>query len=95
MMGPTSIIPIPSALGLQMSNLDPYSRGMKLKHLFPELHQNGQLIAAFGRAQLVKTVAGQYELRGGSSEEQAQAKEWISLFMHEILLAGRAPECRS
>lgn len=67
---------------------------MKLRHLFPELEQRGQLIAAFGRAELVRNHSGQYELRGGSSAEQAEAKEWISLFMHEIILAGGATDCR-
>jgi hypothetical protein len=56
---------------------------MKIKHLFPELESSrGEIIAAFGRAELIKTLTGKYELRGGSSEDQAQAKEWVSLFMH-------------
>ena len=60
---------------------------MKIKHLFPELESNrGEIIAAFGRAELIKTLTGKYELRGGSSEDQAQAKEWVSLFMHEVLI---------
>lgn len=61
---------------------------MKLKHLFPELPvPEGELVAAFGRARLIKTLVGQYELLGGSAEEQAQALEWISLFMHEVVIA--------
>ena len=63
---------------------------MKLKHLFPELDSaRGELIAAFGRAELIKTTTGSYELRGGSTEEQAQAQEWVSLFMHEVLIPAK------
>jgi hypothetical protein len=69
---------------------------MKLKHLFPELQAaSGELIAAFGRAELIKTPAGKYSLRGGSSEEQAEAREWVSLFMHEVILPSEStPACR-
>ena len=41
-----------------------------------------EVIATFGEAKLVKTLKGKYELRGGSSQDRAQAREWISLFLH-------------
>jgi len=40
-------------------------------------------IATFGTAKLVSLRDGATELRGGSAEERTEAKEWISLFMHQ------------
>ena len=61
---------------------------MKIKHLVPELiENNAAIIAAFGNARLIKTSTGSCELVGGSLEDRALAGEWISLFMHEMVLA--------
>src|SRR5882757_7001992 len=61
---------------------------MKIKHLVPELIENDStIIASFGNARLIKSSAGGCELVGGSHEDRALAGEWISLFMHELVLA--------
>jgi len=44
------------------------------------------LIARFGRARLVSRPDGRAELRDASESERTEAKEWISLFMHEVVL---------
>jgi hypothetical protein len=44
------------------------------------------LIASFGKARLVARPDGRAELRGGSDAERTEAKEWISLFMHDAIL---------
>lgn len=44
-----------------------------------------QVIARFGQAELVVTASGRMELRGGSAADVAEAREWISLFMHEAV----------
>ena len=64
---------------------------MKIRHLFPEIGNDGEVIAYFGDARLVKTLDCKYELRGGSNEDRASAQEWISMFMHEavLVLPGR------
>jgi len=41
------------------------------------------LIARFGRAKLFSRADGQVELHGGSNADRTEAKEWVSLFMHE------------
>ena len=70
-----------------MSNLRPYPPGMKLRHLFPELDASqGEIIAMFGKAKLIKTFTGQYQLLGGTREDRFEATEWISLFMHEVVV---------
>ena len=59
-----------------------------MKPLFNLRHHtdNTTLIAEFGRAQLVRRLDGQYELRGGTAKDVTDAKEWISLFLHEAVL---------
>ena len=44
------------------------------------------MVAYFGQARLVKRLDAKFELRGGSREDQSEAKEWISLFLHEAVL---------
>jgi hypothetical protein len=59
---------------------------MKFKSYFPELGRNeGEVIATFGQAKLVKTPDFKYELRGGSLEDRLAAREWISLFFHVVV----------
>jgi hypothetical protein len=63
---------------------------MKLKQVLPELIENDSaIIASFGNARLIKTPEGPCELVGGSHEDRALAGEWISLFMHELVVATR------
>ncbi len=40
-----------------------------------------ELIASFGEAQLVKTLDGKIELRGGSPEDRAEADRWVEKFL--------------
>ena len=62
---------------------------MKIIHLFPGSRTEGEVIAYFGTARLIKTVDGKYELVGGSAADRTEAKEWISLFFHEAVPHGR------
>jgi hypothetical protein len=50
------------------------------------------LIACFGTAQLVARSTGEMELRGGTPENRTEATEWISMFMHEAVLAPASNE---
>lgn len=59
---------------------------MKLKNYFPGFKDQGEVIASFGQAQLVKYLDGKYELRGGSREDRLAAKEWISMFWHTVVV---------
>jgi hypothetical protein len=47
---------------------------------------NFEVIASWGDAQLVKYLYGKLELKGGSKEDQMEAREWISMFMHEAVV---------
>jgi hypothetical protein len=59
---------------------------MKFREYFPGFQHEGEVIASFGRAQLVKYLDGKYELRGGSKEDRLAAKEWISMFCHNVVV---------
>ena len=61
---------------------------MKLSKLLPYLKDEGEIIAFFGEAKLVKHLNGKYELRGGSKDDRLAAKEWISMFCHHVVIGG-------
>ena len=58
---------------------------MKLK-FFPPFRDEGEVVAAWGQAQLIRYLDGKTELRGGSREDRLSAHEWISLFWHEAVV---------
>ena len=62
-----------------------YSERMKLK-FHPPFRDEGELIAGWGEARLIRFLDGKTELRGGSENDRAEAKEWISLFWHEAVV---------
>jgi hypothetical protein len=59
---------------------------MKLKTQSDHIETNEPVIALFGRAKLVKKSHARFELIGGEQSDLTDAKEWISLFMHEAIL---------
>lgn len=44
---------------------------------------DGEEIARFGEARLLRYASGRYELCGGSWRDREAAREWASLFCHE------------
>ena len=51
--------------------------------------ETGEVVQRFGSARLVRLSRGRLELRGGSPRDRGQAREWISLFGHDLMV-----ECR-
>lgn len=51
----------------------------------PAGHTRARVLLRFGRADLVTVHNGRLELRGGSRADRIEAKEYISLFMHEAV----------
>jgi hypothetical protein len=47
------------------------------------LKNDGRVIAQFGRASLVHKPDGRFEVMGGTVSDHTDAKQWISLFLHE------------
>ena len=59
---------------------------MKLRNFLMEFKDDGEVIASFGQAQLVKYLDGKYKLSGGSTDDRQAAKEWISMFCHDVVV---------
>jgi hypothetical protein len=59
---------------------------VKFKEYLPHVADDGEIIASFGQAQLVRYLDGKCELRRGSKEDRLAAKEWVSLFWHELVV---------
>ena len=57
---------------------------MKTSKLLAHLRRDdGELIASFGDARLVKKLTGKIELIGGTETDRAEAREWCSMFLHD------------
>ena len=52
----------------------------------PDCKDQGEVIATWGGAWLVKGPDGKLELKDGSKEEHVEAREWISMFWHEAVV---------
>ena len=64
---------------------------MKLNRLLEFLQaENGEIVARFGDARLVRHLNGRYELRGGTPYDRQQVREWCSMFLHEAAFACNA-----
>ena len=53
---------------------------------YPPFKDEGEVIASWGEAKLIRYLNGKSELRGGSEQDRAEAREWISLFWHEAVV---------
>ena len=56
---------------------------------FREFKDEGEVIARFGDAQLIRFLDGKTELRGGSNDDRTAAREWMSMFWHEVVVHER------
>jgi hypothetical protein len=71
-----------------LSHPMPQNPCMKTSHLLEDIRRNdGEHIASFGQARLVRLSNGHYELRQGTSEDHRVSREWIYLFLHEAVAA--------
>ena len=69
--------------GQPMSNCPCYASGMKMNCII----KPARILLRFGRARLIRGEDGKYELVGGSEGDYTEAKEWVSLFAHEIVFS--------
>jgi hypothetical protein len=58
---------------------------MRTYHIRTKIINPGKIINRFGSALLVQRTDGKHELVGGSAGDYTAAKEWVSLFAHEIV----------
>ena len=71
--------------GEERSDGSTITGAMRMK-FFPPFQDEGEVVAAWGEAQLIRYLDGKTELRGGSKEDRLAAHEWISLFWHEAVV---------
>ena len=57
---------------------------MKTHHVCTNIINPWKIISHFGNALLAQRTDGKHELVGGSDGDYTAAKEWVSLFAHEI-----------
>jgi CheY-like chemotaxis protein len=60
-----------------------HCRPAKPNVLARQKRDEGEMVAAFGAANLIRYREGRWELHGGSPGDHAAAREWCSLFQHE------------
>ena len=70
-----------------------YLARMKMNRLLGFVRDEGDLIATFCDAQLVKKSDNKIELIGGSQDDRRALLEWGSLFLRECRLDAR-PDCK-
>jgi hypothetical protein len=58
---------------------------MKTHHICTNIINMWKIINHFGNALLIQRTDGKHELVGGSDDDYTVAKEWVSLFAHEIV----------
>jgi hypothetical protein len=61
---------------------------MKLNVMVWLKRDDGETLANFGAARLIKKRDGKIELLGGSGDDRIAAREWCSLFLHEAILSA-------
>lgn len=61
---------------------------MKLSKWTKWFESDGEVVARFGAAKLIRRRNGTWRLEGGSREDRRSAVEWISLFAHEAVVAA-------
>ena len=64
---------------------------MKLTNLPAQITDRGETLAQFGKARLVKQFDGKLELVGGTEDDRQNAREWISMFLHEAVVREVQP----
>ena len=61
---------------------------MKNRNQAPAIKSNrSYTVMLFGQAKLIQTPEGKLRLKGATRDERTEAKEFISLFMHDAVLS--------
>jgi hypothetical protein len=53
---------------------------------YPPFRDEGEVMASWGEAQLIKYLDGRLVLKGGSKEDRITAREWISMFLNDAVV---------
>ena len=61
--------------------------GMKIKNIAKRIVNTAKVINRFGNAWLIRRANGRHELIGGTDGDFTAAKEWASLFAHDVVFS--------
>jgi hypothetical protein len=86
------ILPFSFSLGPPLSHPLCQNAPMKINLLTWLKRDEGETMATFGEARLVKKLNGKFELRGGTAADRTEAKEWCSLFLHNAVFSSSPPQ---
>ena len=53
---------------------------------YPPFKDEGEVMASWGEARLIKYLDGRLVFKGGSKEDRIAAREWISMFLNNAVL---------
>jgi hypothetical protein len=53
---------------------------------YPPFKDEGELIASWGEARLIKYLDGKLVLKGGLKEDRLEVREWISMFLNDAVV---------
>ena len=59
---------------------------MRNRLFYPLFKDEGEVIASWGQARLIKYLDAKVELKGGSKEDRIEAREWISMFLNDAVV---------
>jgi hypothetical protein len=62
------------------------NRSREHEDFFPLFRDEGEVVASWGEAQLVKYLDVKLVLKGGSKEDRQAAHEWISMFLNDAVV---------
>ena len=61
---------------------------MKIYRLLSFAQDEGEIIARFGAARLIRKPDGRHELIGGTPADHTDALEWCSMFHHDLVFSS-------
>ena len=53
---------------------------------YPPFKDEGEVMARWGEAHLIKYLDGKLVLKGGSKEDRIAASEWILMFLSDVVV---------
>jgi hypothetical protein len=59
---------------------------MRTRHFFPPFKDEGEVVASWGEARLIKYLDGKLVLKCGSKEDRIAAREWISMLLNDAVV---------
>jgi hypothetical protein len=53
---------------------------------YPPFKDEGEVMASWGETRLIEYLDGKLVLKGGSKEDRVAVREWISMFLNDVVV---------